>query len=200
MNKYPDFYNSIPKTWEYLIGILGNACNDRHSPLRTANVAYVDGNIPYCRTVVLRYCHNDLSYLQFHTDYRSPKVKNLSENPNIAIHFYDKENKIQLSMNGVASVNYMNDTTQEAWHKTQFLSRQGYLHANSPNIPLCDPDLYHKNTVKSIIETEHGYYNFAVIKIMIHKIDFLYLHGNGNRRIIFTKNDVHEFNGEWFSF
>jgi hypothetical protein len=164
------------------------------------NIAYVSDNIPYCRAVVLRYCHDDLSYLQFHTDYRASKIKNLTDNPNIALNFYDHKAKMQLSMNGTTCVHYMNDVTQAAWHKTQFLSRQCYLETNPPNISLCDPALYHKNKVKNIIETEHGYYHFAVIKIIIDKIDFLYLHGNGNRRIIFTKDDNKDndiFRGEW---
>jgi hypothetical protein len=161
------------------------------------NIAYVDNNIPYCRTVVVRECATDMSYIRFHTDYRSPKIGILKQNPKIAVHFYSLDHKIQLSMNGTASIYYMDKITADAWHKTQFISRQCYLTPNAPSNRCDEPLLYRDNAKDTLFDTEQGYYNFAVIKILIKKIDFLYLHIHNNRRIIFTKNEANQFDGVW---
>jgi pyridoxamine 5'-phosphate oxidase len=198
MVDYPEFYNSIEKSWEHISHTLPNAYKNRNNPFRTMNVAYVDNNIPFCRTVVLRECASDMSCLQFHTDYRSPKIKILQKNPNIAVHLYSAKDKMQLSINGVANIHYRDSITQDAWHKTQFLSRKCYLTPHVPSDLSNTPLDYIDHNQKSLFDTEQGYYNFAVIRIAVQKIDFLYLHIHNNQRIIFSKDtQTNTFQGVW---
>lgn len=198
--QYPQFYNSIALTFDHIRHILTNSYTNRNSPFRTMNICYNDTQRPYCRTVVLRYCDNNLSYLQCHTDYRSPKISALQQNPHIALHFYDPQSKVQISMNGTATIHYMNDIAKTAWKKTQTLSRRCYLTPLPPSTLIPEPhsgfdDKFTNNTQTSE-ETEQGYHNFSVIRVEIQQIDWLYLHSHGNRRIIFTKNNA-EFHGSW---
>lgn len=198
MSHYPEFYHSIPKTLAYVTNILQDACKNRHNPCHTMNIAYIHHNMPVCRTVVLRTCDNQLDYLQFNTDYRSPKIDAIKYNQHVAGHFYDNQSKIQLSIHTKAIIHYMDDVAKEAWEKTQILSRQCYLQETAPSYPIAKPDKK-KQTMDILDETEKGYFNFCVIRLYIKKIDFLYLHSNANRRILFTKNTHNQFIGEWIS-
>ncbi len=197
---YPDFYNSIPLTFETIQQCLTQGVSDRNSHFRTMNLSYINQNMPFCRTVVLREYDADLAYLQYHTDYRSPKIQALSENNNVAVHFYDSQSKIQMSMNGLAIIHHKDDIAENAWQKTQILSRRCYLSQYAPTTLVSEPhngfDEKFKGNTQTYADTHIGYDNFSVVRIMIKTIDWLYLHMHGNRRIIFT-NDTTGFNGQW---
>lgn len=197
---YPDFYNSIPKSLQYIRKSLTHGFLNRQSAFRTMNLCYIYDNKPYCRTVVLRDCHDDLLYLQCHTDYRSPKIQALRENNQIAAHFYDSHSKIQITLNGTANIHYKDDIAKKAWDNTQVLSRRCYLSQLPPSYITTEADtgfdVKFINNTQNYADTEIGYDNFSVIRIMLQKIDWLYLHAHGNRRIIFTKNTT-EFKGQW---
>jgi pyridoxamine 5'-phosphate oxidase len=198
--QYPQFYNSIPLTFDHMCDVLTNSYQNRNSPFRTMNICYIDTQKPYCRSVVLRHCDDNLVYLQFHTDYRSPKINALQQNPEIALHFYDSPSKTQITMNGIATIHYMNDISETSWAKTQTLSRRSYLTHLPPSTLIPEPHSGFDNkfidNTQTPKETEQGYDKFAVVRVDIQKIDWVYLHAHGNRRIIFTKNDT-EFNGSW---
>lgn len=199
---YPSFYNNINNSFIHIQDILVDAVNNRYSPFRTMNIGYINDNVPMSRVVVLRHCETDLSFLQFHTDYRSPKIKALTKNHFISALFYDHTTKLQLSINGKAQIHYKDTVAEKAWEKTQILSRRCYLSLNPPStlIPEADAGFDSKfmNNTQTLAETEAGYDNFAVVRIYINQIDWLYLHAHGNRRIIFTPSNK-GFDGQWYA-
>ena len=55
--------------------------------------------------------------LNFHTDFRSPKVLSLQQNNNSSFVFYDHKLKIQLRIKTTSVINNQNNITEEMWEK-----------------------------------------------------------------------------------
>ena len=112
---------------------------NRGSPFRIpvficAHQDEVDGRI-----VVLRKSDRANNLLQFHTDFRSPKVNILKKNKKASLVFYDKEEKIQLRAKVECEVNNQNSITDESWKKTQHISRRCYLTDSPPGTTSKNP-------------------------------------------------------------
>ena len=78
---------------------LVGAMEDRRSPMHTPVVATADAD---ARVMVLR--HFTPWTLRFHTDTRAPKVAVIARNPQIGVLFYDKAEKVQIRVRGLARV------------------------------------------------------------------------------------------------
>ena len=125
---YEDFSEIKKKIWL----MLDDAVTNRSSQFRIptficGNQSDFDGRI-----VVLRKSDQQNSLVQFHSDIRSDKIQKLKKNPNAAMLFYDKEEKIQVRLKVECTVNHNNNVTKESWSKTQHISRKCYLVDNGP--------------------------------------------------------------------
>ena len=145
------------------------------------------------RIVVLRKFDSQKLVLNFHTDFRSPKVKNLKKNNKSQFVFYDHKLKIQMRIKTMSVINNQNKTTREMWDKTRLLSRKCYLTLKNPSSPTSKPEdgipehLIGKEP--EFEESEKGYQNFTVIENKIYEIDWLYLEISGHRRLKFVFNN-----------
>ena len=114
----PAYYENFEEIQNKYWSMLDDAVTNRGSQFRIpvficANQDEVDG-----RVVVLRKSDKKNKFLQFHTDFRSPKVDILKKNNNASLVFYDKEEKIQLRVKTECEINNQNSITEEAWKKT----------------------------------------------------------------------------------
>ncbi len=151
------------------------------------------------RIVVLRKFDETNLTLNFHTDFRSPKIKELKKNDNTSFLFYDSKIKIQLRINTISNINNKNKITEDAWKNTNLSSRKCYLTKKIPSsvtniaedgIP---EHLQGIDPLKS--ESEKGYNNFTVIQNKIQTIDWLFLNSSGHRRLnIDCNNNIQTFN------
>ena len=145
-----------------------------------------DGRVD-SRVVVLRNFDPINMILNFHTDYRSPKVSNLKENNKSMFVFYDHKLKIQMRIKTTSVINYQNEIAKEMWDKTKLLSRKCYLTSKDPSSLTSLPEdgipehLIGKEP--EFEESEKGYKNFTVIENKINEIDWLYLEISGHRRL-----------------
>ena len=185
----PAYYENLEEIQNKYWSMLDDAVTNRGSPFRIpvfmcANHDEIDGRI-----VVLRKSDRKNNLLQFHTDFRSPKVKILKKNNKASLLFYDKEEKIQLRVKVDCEINNQNSTTEESWKKTQHISRRCYL-TDSP------PGTISENPTSGMIsqledfdytmeQSEEGYKNFTVIKCKIKSAEWLYLAAKGHRRAKF---------------
>ena len=185
----PAYYENLEEIQNKYWSMLDDAVTNRGSPFRIpvfmcANQDEIDGRI-----VVLRKSDRKNNLLQFHTDFRSPKVKILKKNNKASLLFYDKEEKIQLRVKVDCEINNRNSTTEESWKKTQHISRRCYL-TDSP------PGTISENPTSGMIsqledfdytmeQSEEGYKNFTVIKCKIKSAEWLYLAAKGHRRAKF---------------
>ena len=139
------------------------------------------------RVVVLRQFDSPNMVLNFHTDFRSPKILGLQQNNNSLLVFYDHKLKIQLRIKTTSTINNQNKVTQEMWEQTKLFSRKCYLTEKAPssstNLPEDGIDESLGGREPTLEESERGYKNFTVVQNQIQQIDWLYLAASGHRRL-----------------
>ena len=183
---YEDFTEIKNKIWS----MLDDAVTNRSSQFRIPTFICGHNNDIDGRIVVLRKSDQQNNLIQFHSDIRSDKIELLKNNPNAALLFYDKDEKIQIRLKVECTVNHNNEITKESWSRTQHISRKCYLVDNGPgtvsDLPTSGlkPELDNFEYTKE--QSEEGYKNFTVIQCKIKSIEWLYLAAKGHRRAKFN--------------
>jgi len=194
----PAYYENLEEIQNKYWLMLDDAVTNRASPFRIpvficAHQDEVDGRI-----VVLRKSDRKNNLLQFHTDFRSPKVNILKKNKKASLVFYDKEEKIQLRAKIECEVNNQNSIAEESWKKTQHISRRCYLTDSPPGTVSESPTSGMISKLEdfdyTMEQSEDGYKNFTVIKCNIKSIEWLYLAAKGHRR---AKFDLEKNKNTW---
>ena len=185
----PAYYENLEEIHNKYWSMLDDAVTNRASPFRIpvfmcAHQDEIDGRI-----VVLRKSDRANNLLQFHTDFRSPKVDILKKKNKASLLFYDKEEKIQLRVKVDCETNNQNPTTEESWKKTQHISRRCYLTDSPPGTNSDNPTSGMISKLEdfdyTMEQSEDGFKNFTVIKCNIKSIEWLYLAAKGHRRAKF---------------
>ncbi len=185
----PAYYENFEEIKNKYWSMLDDAVTNRASSFRIpvficSHQDEVDGRI-----VVLRKSDRENNLLQFHTDFRSPKVEILKNNNKASLLFYDKEEKIQLRVKVNCEINNQNSITEESWKKTQHISRRCYLTDNPPGTSSENPTSGMISKLEdfdfTMDQSEKGFKNFTVIKCNIRSIEWLYLAAKGHRRAMF---------------
>jgi len=159
------------------------------TPFHTPSIATLNQGEVSLRTVVLRKALAKERELRFHTDIRSPKWQDLTQNPSISALFYDAIDRIQIRVKGKAILHQTNEITAEAWQKTTLSSRCCYLTELSPSsfsaisTSGLSEDIEQENF--TLAESEKGYANFGIVSIHVQSIDWLWLNHAGHRRAFF---------------
>ena len=167
---------------------LTRGVKDRKHTFHTPVFCNVDNeNSIESRVVVLRQFDSPNMVLNFHTDFRSPKILGLQQNNNSLLVFYDHKLKIQLRIKTTSIINNQNKVTQEMWDQTKLFSRKCYLTEKAPssstNLPEDGIDENLGGREPTLEESERGYKNFTVVQNQIQQIDWLYLAASGHRRL-----------------
>ena len=167
---------------------LTRGVKDRKHTFHTPVFCNVDNeNSIESRVVVLRQFDSPNMVLNFHTDFRSPKILGLQQNNNSLLVFYDHKLKIQLRIKTTSIINNQNKVTQEMWDQTKLFSRKCYLTEKAPssstNLPEDGIDQSLGGREPTLEESERGYKNFTVVQNQIQQIDWLYLAASGHRRL-----------------
>ena len=186
----PKYYDNINEIQNKYWSMLDDAVSNRSSPFRIpvfmcSNQNQIDGRI-----VVLRGSDRKNNLLQFHTDFRSPKVDILKKNNKASLLFYDKEEKIQLRVKVDCEINNQNSITEVSWKRTQHISRRCYLTDSPPGTVSDNPTSGMISQLEdfdyTMEQSEEGYKNFTVIKCKIKSVEWLYLAAKGHRRAKFN--------------
>ena len=176
--------------WDRLI----QAQHDRKSEFRWMNVATVDAHSnPQIRTVVLRSVNAKNRTLTFHTDKRSSKWDELNGNRAVALHFYARRASVQIRMSG--NVTFPNESErQEAWQHLHDGARKTYNQAAPPRSVINRPEAIQKHQAISDIL---AYTNFAVVHVVVSKIDWLELGQDQHRRALFEYGEHNTLHAIW---
>jgi 3-hydroxyisobutyrate dehydrogenase len=154
-----------------------------------ATLGTAKDNLPKVRTVVLRKTIKEENSLIFHTDKRSEKYNEMQSNGNVSLHFYPKDDKIQIRMDGKAAT-YENDTLADTqWQNSSLSSRKCYLADPQPGTETLKPEsgipqIFGKR-IPTEEESQAGRENFCAVKVKVSKIDWLYLSSSGHLRARF---------------
>ena len=128
----PDYYNDLDKVYVKIWELLKIGLQNRDLPFHIpVFICGYKGNFDG-RIVVLRGVDEKEKKIWFHSDIRSNKIKILKSNPEANLLFYDKNEKIQLRISGIAKINYQNHISKKSWEKTAHMSRQCYLGDKTP--------------------------------------------------------------------
>ena len=153
---------------------------------------YQDSSIE-SRIVVMRKFDSEKMIINFHTDFRSPKVNSLNKFNNSLFVFYDQELKIQLRIKTISKINNQNEITKQRWDETKLLSRKCYLTSKDPSsvttIPQDGIPEHLTGREPEFKESEKGYPNFTVVENKIYEIDWLFLEISGHRRLKIELNN-----------
>ena len=194
----PAYYENLEEIQDKYWSMLEDAVTNRNSPFRIPVFICADQDEVDGRIIVLRKSDREKKLLQFHTDFRSPKVNILKKNKNASLVFYDKEEKIQLRVKVECEINNQNSITEESWKKTQHISRRCYLTDSPPGTTSINPTSGMISQLEdfdyTMEQSEKGYKNFTVIKCKIVSIEWLYLAAKGHRR---AKFDFETNNYSW---
>ena len=176
------------------------APRDRKAPMHTPVI--VTGDVD-ARVMVLRAFDASAWTLRLHTDARAPKAQVIAADPRVAVLFYDKGAKIQIRARGTGAILREGAEVDAAWGASTNFARRCYLGdgpgsgSDAPTSGLppefegLDPD-----DAQLVPARE----NFALLKITLTALDWLYLAHTGHVRAQFTRAAADAaWEGRWVS-
>ncbi len=166
---------AIEEAWKKVLNEVSIATEDPGHPFRNLTLATVDNEgVPHQRTVILRDFMKSSEFL-IYTDSRSAKVKQISQNNSVSLLFYDDQKKLQLQVNGVASVITNGHLHEEHWNNHGRKRARSFTSVLKPGTILENPeDAYEWNPEDSSC--------FCIIQIRAREMEFLQLDGHRHLR------------------
>ncbi len=187
----PAHYHDLPACLDTAWRMLAEGATDRrsafHAPM--ASSVGLDGR-PRVRVVILRGCDPASRRLRFHTDRRSDKFAELARHPAIALTAYDAAAKIQVRIEGEASLHTDDAVADDAWDASRRFSRICYGVEPAPGVAIADGGGFRLPEADD--EINAGRAHFAAVVIEARTLEFLYLASAGHRRARFSFGDPAE--------
>ncbi|MEM9828759.1 MAG: pyridoxamine 5'-phosphate oxidase family protein [Planctomycetota bacterium] len=177
----PDALSKIDSLiWQSLAA---GSASARH-PWNLGNLITIRRNQPQARTVVIRKVDKQCRTLDLFTDRRSGKIDELAENANIAWHFYTSQSKVQLRLQGQATVVTDEATVDAIWDTIPLISRADYLSISAPGTAVND-DQPRPTSVRprDASVSEKGRENFCIVRTKITQAEWLMLRREGHLRM-----------------
>lgn len=173
--------------------LLHDGVRDFKNPFHHGGLTTLDGNKPRARMVILREFSENDRLLICHCDVRSPKVSEITDNPNTSWLFYDPKKWLQLRLSGTASVHTDDNTAEAQWGKVRIHHRINYCAEMPPGSPVSKPttglpDLLRDKGHK-ILDGSEARKNFATIVCRFDEMDWLLLKLTGHIRAKFRWED-----------
>ena len=182
MLSLPEEYKTLKETLDASFKVLENAIEIRRNLFHTPVLSTFSDSKINSRVIVLRGFDPEKRALRIHTDSRSRKIKDISENSDATLLGYDPGLKIQLKLHGSIDTHYQDKIADLAWRDSQEMSKVCYSVSESPGKKIDDPRNYDVDSEN--ININEGYKNFAVINFHFNSLEFLYLMSSGHRRSI----------------
>lgn len=176
------------------------AARDRKSPMHTPVI--VTGDVD-ARVMVLRAFCAQRWTLRLHTDARAPKAQIIAADPRVAVLFYDKGAKIQIRLRGAGQILTEGPEVDAAWAAGTNFARRCYLGEGpgaSSEGPTSGLPPEFEGVEPDDAQLVPARANFALLRITITWVDWLYLAHTGHARAQFTRaEDGAEWAGRWVS-
>ena len=194
MLSLPEEYKTLKETLDASFKVLENAIENRRNLFHTPVLSTLSDSKINSRVIVLRGFDPEKRALRIHTDSRSRKIKDISENSEATLLGYDPGLKIQLKLHGSIDTHYQDNIADLAWRDSQEMSKVCYSISESPGKEIDDPGKYDVDSEN--INIDEGYKNFAVINFHFNSLEFLYLRSSGHRRSIHVW-ETEELRSNW---
>lgn len=151
---------------------------------------------PRVRTVVLRAADRASGTLRFHCDRRSGKAAELLSDPACALTAYDAAEKIQIRIEGRASLHTDDAIAESAWAGSRAMSRVCYGAEPGPGTALPTGDAYALPDEAEAATL--GRPHFAAVVVRTERLELLYLDRRGHRRAGWRR-DGDGWEGAWLA-
>jgi hypothetical protein len=154
--------------------LLAEGAENPQSPCHTPTLASIGADgLPALRTVVLRGADRATNRLEMHTDTRSAKYSELSQNAAAALHVWHPAQKLQLRLAGRIALHAGDTVAAAAWEKLRASSRATYCVQPGPGTAIAAPRATHA------ITEEAAFPVFCVMLFSFHRLEWLHLeHGS----------------------
>ncbi len=176
------------------------APRDRRSPMHTPVVVSADVD---ARVMVLRAFDGEGWALRFHTDARAPKAEAFAADPRAGLLFYDKGTKVQIRARGVAEILAAGPQVDAAWAASTNFARRCYLGdgpGSASDVPTSGLPPEFEGAEPDDEQLVPARENFALLRITLLSLDWLYLAHTGHVRAQFVRGDsVAAWEGRWVS-
>jgi pyridoxamine 5'-phosphate oxidase len=190
-------YNDLDGSFAAAKAMLSRGVADRRSSCHTPTIASIGLNgRPRLRTVVLRAFDHEAVMLRFNTDIRAEKWAELQRDPRISVHAYDPGAKVQLRIDGLASLHSDDSTAQTAWDGSRSFSQACYGVLPGPGSAMSEGDAFALPVNPQ--EIAAGRAHFGTVRIAATSIEWLYLAHAGHRRAIFAPVEC-IWRGRWLT-
>jgi pyridoxamine 5'-phosphate oxidase len=175
---------SLDETVSLAWAMLSRGVADRRSAFHAPMLGTVgtDGGARV-RVVILRGCRPAERQLRFHTDLRTEKIAEIRRCPKVALTGYDAGAKVQIRVEGVATLHVDDAIADEAWAGSRPFSRVCYGTAPAPGTQIAAPDSFSLPADDSAIAA--GREHFCAATIQVGRLEWLYLAHGGHRRARF---------------
>jgi len=178
------------------------APRDRKSPLHTPVIVTADVD---ALAMVLRAFDAGDWRLRLHTDTRAPKAAAIAADPRVAVLFYDKGAKIQIRARGVGEILSSGLEVDAAWSASTNFARRCYL-GEGPGAASDAPTSGLPSEFEGVEPDEAQLVpareNFALLRITLTALDWLYLAHTGHVRAQFARTgdeSAARWEGRWVS-
>jgi 3-hydroxyisobutyrate dehydrogenase len=175
------------------------APRDRKSPMHTPVIVTSDVD---ARVMVLRAFDSQAWTLRLHTDSRAPKAQVIAADTRMAVLFYDKGAKIQIRARGSGAIMREGAEVDAAWSASTNFARRCYLGEGpgaASDAPTSGLPPEFEGMEPDDLQLVPARENFALLKITLTALDWLYLAHTGHVRAQFTRAATGEWAGRWVS-
>lgn len=195
---YDDLGETLLESWRMLErGVADRRHGFHHPVLATIGV---DGS-PEARTVILRKADQATRSIIIHTDQRSQKIMEMTAAPRVALHCYDPQRKIQLRLNGTASLHHGDEIAAARWQASQRMSRVCYSIAPGPGVAIDQGGAFtlRQHDAAAPEHTVPGFENFVAVIIRMDRLEWLFLAVEGHRRARFNWRGDDAVSSTWLA-
>lgn len=177
------------------------APRDRKSPMHAPVIVTADVD---ARVMVLRAFDAQGWRLRLHTDTRAPKAAVIGADPRVAVLFYDKAAKVQIRARGTGEIVRDGADVDAAWNASTRFARRCYL-GEGPGVEAAGPTSGLPPAFEGVEPDEAQLLpareNFALLRITLTSLDWLYLAHTGHVRAQFVRGggEGTAWTGSWVS-
>ncbi|MEM5292428.1 pyridoxamine 5'-phosphate oxidase family protein [Paraburkholderia sabiae] len=164
---------NLEQIYDRIWDCLAAAVREENNPFKVMQAATVSfGGCPNVRTVLLRSVSEPKNLLTFHTDLRSPKIAELSDEPRVALVGVDPVHNLQLRVLGVTRIVRDGQARLDAWRSSPDHDLIEYRTRLAPGTPVSRPDDALDET-RDAPDPDEGFKHFCVVEVSPTSLDWL---------------------------
>jgi pyridoxamine 5'-phosphate oxidase len=160
-----------------------------------------EDGFPEVRTMTLRIVNREEGWVQFNSDIRAPKTRQLLRDPRASLLFYSVLDRLQVRAWTTTEVHHNDDLSREVWGHLRPFSRRCYLAPLPPGTSTAAPahnfPEEFRDHAPSPEEALPGLENFVVLRCHVREWDVYQVAAGHPWRAGFTRREDGTFGGEW---